>query len=82
MDLVMSKITSFKDVIELWGESREAMASDVGTSAVRVTKWFQRNSIPATWWASVLGTEKAVSAGVTAEMLTRFAAREPVEERA
>lgn len=81
MGSVMSKIASFKDVIELW-DSREAMAADIGTTVPRVTKWFQRDSIPAGWWVSLLATHKARAAGVSAEMLTRLAARETAEARA
>lgn len=67
--------------MELW-PSREAMASDVGASVPRVTKWGQRNNIPAEWWSAVLGTEKASTAGLTAEKLAALAAREPVEAHA
>ena len=83
----MTQITSFRSVIELWGPkdahgARLAMGSEIGASAGTVTKWWQRDWIPSEWWASVLVTEKARSAGVTAEMLTAFAAREPAEVRA
>jgi len=77
----MTQITSFRSIIELW-PSREAMASDVGTTVPRVTKWGQRNNIPAEWWSSVLATDKAASAGLSAEKLTALAAREPAEVRA
>lgn len=77
----MSQITSFRSVIELWGPkdawgAREALAADVGASASQVSKWWQRDSIPAEWWSLLLATEKAISNGVTAELLTSFAARE------
>ena len=80
----MSDITSFRAIIELWGPenawgAREAMAADVGASASVVTKWWQRKTIPAEWWSAVLATNKVREAGVTAETLTSFAAREVVE---
>lgn len=84
----MLEITSFRDVVELWGPkdaqgARIAMASDIGGTATAgmVAKWWQRNFIPPEWWSVVLSTEKAVAAGVTADLLTRLAAREPVEAR-
>jgi hypothetical protein len=82
----MSDATSFRAIIELW-PSKEAMASDVGAGPWAVSKWWQRNSIPAEWWSAVLGAEPAREAGVTAEMLTALAARdtasigEPAEVR-
>jgi hypothetical protein len=77
----MAEILTFRDVIELW-PSREALASDVGAAAWVVSKWWQRKSIPAEWWSAVLDTDRAREAGLNAEMLTTFAAREPVEARA
>lgn len=76
-----SQITSFRAVIELWGPrdargAREALASELGASASAVSKWWQRDSIPAEWWASLVSTEKASSNGVTAETLTALARRE------
>lgn len=72
---------SFRSIIELW-PSRESMATDIGGNAAAVSKWWQRDSIPAEWWASVLGTAFATEAGLTAEVLTAMAAREPAELRA
>ena len=77
----MSEITSFRSVIELWGPkdahgARLAMASEIGASAGMVTKWWQRDWIPSEWWASILATEKVRTAGVTADLLIAFAARE------
>lgn len=83
----MTDLTSFRDVIELWGPkdangARIAMGSEVGTSAGVVTKWWQRDWIPSEYWSGILKTEKAQSAGVTAETLTRLAARRFEEARA
>lgn len=83
----MLEITSFRSVIELWGPkdahgARLAMGTEIGASAGMVTKWWQRDAIPAEWWSSILATEKAAAAGVTAELLTALAAREPAEARA
>lgn len=77
----MADFNSFRDVIELW-PSKEAMASDVSAKASTVSKWWQRGSIPAEWWSRVLDTEKASTAGLNADLLTRFAARETEEIRA
>lgn len=85
---LMSEITSFRSVIELWGPkdahgARQAMASEIGASAAVVTKWWQRNWIPAEWWSAVLSTSRAREADVSAELLARFAAaRETFEARA
>ena len=78
----MMEITSFRSVIELWGPkdahgARLAMGSEIGASAAIVTKWWQRDWIPAEWWSAVLGTERAIGAGVTAKTLTELAARKP-----
>lgn len=84
MSAGMTQFTSFCAIIELW-PSREALAADVNAGpngANRVSKWFQRDFIPADWWVAVLGTQRAIEAGVTAEILTALAAREPAEVRA
>lgn len=75
-----SQITSFRALIELW-PSREAMAADIGAGASAVSKWWQRDSVPAEWWSAVLGTDCAKGKGLTAEVLTAIAAREVVEAR-
>jgi hypothetical protein len=76
----MSQITSFRSVIELWGAkdahgARLALASEIGASAGMVTKWWQRDWIPAEWWSQILLTEKAQAADVSAELLTALASR-------
>ena len=75
----MTDLASFRSIIELW-PSREAMAADIGAGASTVSKWWQRDSVPAEWWSAVLATEVAVRNGVTAEALTVLAARLPAEE--
>jgi hypothetical protein len=77
----MSEFASFRSIIELW-PSREAMAADTGAPATAVSKWWQRDRLPAEWWSSVLGTAKAAENGVTADLLTALAAREAAEVRA
>lgn len=77
----MSDLSSFRSVIELW-PSREAMASDIGAGASAVSKWWQRDGIPAEWWAAVLATDTASKKLLTAEALTSLAAREAAEARA
>jgi len=83
----MTDLSSFRSIIELWGPkdahgARLAMASEIGGSAGMVTKWWQRDWIPPEYWSSILATEKAREAGVTADLLTRFAARDVAEARA
>lgn len=68
------EITSFRSVVELW-PTREDCASDVGATPPQVSKWHQRDRVPAEWWAPLLTTEKAKAAGVTADLLARLAAR-------
>jgi len=78
----MADLTSFRTVIELWGADRIALASELpGATPTQVSKWWQRDSIPAEWWAALIETERARSAGVTAELLTSLAARETAEAR-
>lgn len=81
----MTQITSFRDVIELWGPrdahgARLALGAEIGVSAGTVTKWWQRNWIPPEYWSSVLATEKVREAGVSADLLTALAARDVVDE--
>lgn len=79
--LVMTDLATFRSIIELW-PSREAMAADTGAAASTVSKWWQRNSVPVEWWSAILLTDVACANGLTAELLTALAAREPVEARA
>ena len=72
----MPDLTSFRSIIDLW-PSREEMAADVGAGSWAVRKWLKRDNIPSDWWAALLGTERAIAAGVTAEILTGLAARQP-----
>lgn len=81
MDGMSDLPSSFRAVIELW-PSREAMATDIGAGASTVSKWWQRDSVPAEWWSSVLSTDRAQTAELTAETLTALAARESIEARA
>jgi len=81
-------VSSFREVIGLWAPgstleaSLNALASDVGAPVTAVRKWWQRDRIPAEWWSSVISTRTADSNGITAGILARLAAREPVEARA
>lgn len=85
-DALMTDLTSFRAIIELWGTSmgsRIAMSSELpGTNATQVSKWFQRDFIPPEYWSELLKTGRAIEAGVTAEILTGLAAREVAEARA
>ena len=76
----MSDLSTFRDVIELW-PSREAMAADIGAGASAVSKWWQRDGIPAEWWSAILATGIANDNRVTAGVLTAIAAREVIEAR-
>lgn len=75
------QITSFRALIELW-ETREAMAADISAKASAVSKWWQRDSIPAEWWAPILATETAFRARIKAEILIGLAARTSEAEAA
>lgn len=74
-------VESFREVVALWG-SPDALAAEIGAGVSAVRKWPQRDSIPAEWWLPILRTSKAQSAGLTAETLATFAAREQSEARA
>lgn len=77
----MTDLASFRSIIELW-PSREAMAVDLGVGAAAVSKWWQRDSIPAEYWSGLLATDRARDAAVSADLLTSLAAREVLEARA
>jgi hypothetical protein len=68
------QINSFRALIELW-ETREAMASEIGAGSSTVSKWWQRDSVPAEWWVAVLSSKPAKAAGVNAEALAALASR-------
>ena len=68
------QINSFRALIELW-DTREAMAADINAKASAVSKWWQRGSIPAEWWAPILATEIAFRSRVRADTLVDLAAR-------
>jgi DNA-binding Xre family transcriptional regulator len=70
----MPDLTSFRTVVELW-DKREALAAALGVSPSQVSKWWQRDNIPAEYWASLLRTELARAAGISADRLTVLAAR-------
>lgn len=73
-------ITSFRDIVELWGpkdahRSRINMGADIGVSAMLVTKWWQRDWVPPEYWTAILATEKAKEAGLSADLLAEIASR-------
>lgn len=70
----MPPLSSFKSIIELW-PTREAMAATLGEDSRLISKWWQRNKIPAERWAHILALPTVVDAGLTAEHLIRLAAR-------
>ena len=71
-------ISSFRALIELW-PSREGLAADIGAKPAAVSKWHQRDSVPAEWWAPILSTETAIKSRVRPETLIDLAARAPSE---
>lgn len=75
-----TEIASFEDIIGLW-PSVEAMASEIGGKADTVRKWRSRGRIPEGNWHSVLESDRARKAGVTADLMVRLAARNPAEAR-
>jgi hypothetical protein len=72
------QINSFRELIELW-PSREGMAADIGAKSSAVSKWWQRDSVPAEWWAPILSTDVAVKSRLRPEALIELAARTPSE---
>src|SRR5580698_465246 len=70
----MSAPSSFKSIIELW-PTREAMAAELGEDSRLISKWWQRDKIPAERWARILALPTVVDADITAEHLIRLAAR-------
>jgi len=73
-----AQINSFRQLIELWG-TREAMAAEIGAKPSAVSKWWQRDSVPAEWWSPILATDVAIKEEVNAEALIDLAARTPTE---
>jgi hypothetical protein len=72
------QISSFRALIELW-PSREGLAAEIGAKSSAVSKWWQRDSVPAEWWAPILATDTAIKSRVKAEALIDLAARTPSE---
>ena len=70
----MSAPLSFKSIIELW-PTREAMAAALGEDSRLISKWWQRDRIPAERWEHILALSTVVDAGLTAEHLIRLAGR-------
>jgi hypothetical protein len=73
----MNEFRTFRSVVDAWA-SKEAMASATGAKPSTVSKWWQRDNIPAEWWSAILSTELALEKGITADLLARLAAREEV----
>jgi hypothetical protein len=67
-----------KTLLALW-PSQEALASDIGATVSAIRKWAQRGSIPAEYWAAMVGAAcgRAIP-GVTLEALAAMHARRPV----
>lgn len=74
----MSEIGSFRAVVELW-DKRETLAAELGEDSRLISKWWQRDKIPADRWAALLELPKAKERGVTADLLAALARRAPVE---
>ena len=74
-------VSSFREIVALW-PSPDALAAEIGAGIAAVRKWSQRDNVPVEWWASILRTDTARSAGLTAELLIELAtpAREPADE--
>lgn len=70
---------TFRSIIELW-PTRGELARELRASPSQVSKWWQRDFIPAEWWHSLLSTETAREAGLNAESLARLADRCSLEE--
>jgi len=67
-----TQIKSFRDLIELW-PTREALAAEIGAKSSAVSKWWQRDSVPAEWWAPILSSEVAIRARLRADVLIDLA---------
>lgn len=70
-------VTNFRAVVALW-DSFDEMASEIGHTREAVRKWSERDAIPSDWWLAILRSNKAISAGLSADLFTEFAARGPV----
>lgn len=70
-------VSNFREVVALWG-SFDEMASEIGHTREAVRKWSERNTIPSEWWLPILRSNKALSAGLSADLFTEFAARSPM----
>jgi hypothetical protein len=77
---MVDSVSSFRDVIGLW-DSQVKMGADIGARPPLISKWRERDNIPSEWWERILATETARAAGVTAELLTRLAAKQLEEAR-
>lgn len=70
----MQKITSFRDVIDLF-PSRVGLGQALGWDGATVRAWRVRNSIPSPVWQSLVAVcREAGHSHVTPDLLTRLAA--------
>jgi len=72
---------SFQDIIGLWG-TVAAFAADLDVKERTAMSWWQRNSIPADWFAPVVRAAQARSfKGVTADKLSVIAEERRLRKR-
>lgn len=57
------------------------MGAEIEANGSAVSKWWQRDNIPAEWWRAVLGSPVAKAAGLKAETMAALAARESEQAR-
>ena len=70
-----SMADSPKQLLALW-PSQEVLASDIGATVSAIRKWAQRSSIPAEYWAALVGAACGRTIpGVTLEALAAMHAR-------
>ena len=67
-----TEIKSFRDLIELW-PTREALAAEIGANSNTVSKWWQRDNVPAEYWAPILSSEVAIRARLRPDALIDLA---------
>ena len=67
----MSKLSSIKEVIDLW-PTRKVLAEDLETTKDRVDKWAQSGSIPARFHAPLLRAADRRGFVVTADDMVRL----------
>ena len=78
--ITICPMNTFKEVIKQW-PNYDALASDLGVSYATVTKWYERQNIPAEYWIALIGAARARRyRGITAQKLAELSVSDSHDE--